>query len=194
MALVIAVDLVERASAGDPGAVDEIFALAWPYVLAYCRQRLGGYATGWHLAEDTAQETMLTVVSLLPGYRQADVPFPAFVYLMARRRIADVHRVRSRNREDLDGGHESLGLVRDPAESLEAAAITRDELRRALATVDRLLDRRSAVIVRMSAEGYSAEEIGRAVRMKAGAVRVAKHRALAELAAALYPPTVPAGA
>lgn len=172
--------LVAAAVADVPGARDRLLAQIRPFVLRYCRGRLGRQESVAASADDVAQEVCLAVISALPRYTVKGLSFRAFVYGIAAHKVTDAFRAIGRNRSDpvaelpdspvLDGGPE-----------LRVLACERDER---LGELLRLLTpRQREVLVLRIAVGLSAEETAAAVRSTPGAVRVTQHRALNRLRA-----------
>ena len=87
---------VDRAAAGDPAAVEGLFADLRPLVLRYCRARLGRGSGAVEAADDAAQEVLIAVLQALPRYRDEGRPFEAFVFGIAAHKVADVQRRASR--------------------------------------------------------------------------------------------------
>ena len=174
--------LVAAAVADLPGARDRLLTQIHPFVLRYCRGRLGRQESVTASADDVAQEVCLAVVGALPGYRVKGLSFRAFVYGIAAHKVTDVFRAIGRNRADPvaelpdspapDSGPESRIL-----------ACERDER---LGELLRLLTpRQREVLVLRIAVGLSAEETAATVGSTPGAVRVTQHRALTRLRAAV---------
>src|SRR3954454_19138942 len=92
MTTVIESELVRRAAAGDPAAVEELLVGVRPGLVRYCRARLGRVGGGYATADDVAQEVCLALLSALPKYREQGRPFTAFVYGIAAHKVADAQR------------------------------------------------------------------------------------------------------
>jgi RNA polymerase sigma-70 factor, ECF subfamily len=180
-------ELVRAAIAGDREAVGRLLATVRPFVVRYCRARLGAARSA--VVEDVAQEVCLAVLTALPGYRFEKKPFLAFVYGIAGHKVIDAHRAASRVRWDLDV---EIPDSVDAAEGPEQHALhveLSEQLRRLL---DELPDKQREILVLRVALGLSAEETAATVGSTAGAVRVAQHRALARLRQALAREGAPA--
>ncbi|MFC5997220.1 RNA polymerase sigma factor ShbA [Quadrisphaera sp. GCM10027208] len=171
--------LAAAATGGDPRATEELGAAVHHLVLRYARGRLGRSAGADQTAQDVAQEVCVAVLTALPGYRHEGRPFEAFVYRIASRRVADVGRAAARapllvehvpDRESPEPGPEGLALQREDA----------DLARELLA---RLPEHQRELLLLRVVGGLTAEEVGHALGMTAGAVRVAQHRALTRLRA-----------
>jgi len=170
-------DLVVMARSGDSGAAGELVARHRPIVFRYCLARLGSRET----ADDVTQETCIAMVESLPRYRDEGRPFVAWVVGIAGNKVAEAHRRVARRREDVtDQLPDRASTGPDPADQ----AVTAVEANRAMRIIETLpAQQRELILLRVA--GLSAEEVGAAVGMTAGAVRVAQHRAMNRLRAQL---------
>ncbi|MEV8611154.1 sigma-70 family RNA polymerase sigma factor [Amycolatopsis sp. NPDC051373] len=167
--------LVAAAVAGDRAAVAELVKFLRPFVLRYCRGRLGmrGADGG---AEDCAQEVLLAVLVELPRYRYETDSFLPFVFGIAGHKVADEFRRRSRNRADpvADAGDED-----SPGPDEFAQTDSRLQIEELLGHLPP--EQRELLTLRVVL-GYSAEETAAALGLpSAVAVRVSQHRALTKL-------------
>jgi RNA polymerase sigma-70 factor (ECF subfamily) len=175
---------VADAIGGDRGALDRLLSYIRPLIVRYCRSRVGRQERSFASADDVAQEVCMAVLTALPGYRDQGRPFLAFVYGIAAHKVADAHRVVARNRSE--------PVADVPDEPDEQAGpeqqAMRGELTHEMAELLKILPakQRQIVVLRVVA-GLSAEETADAVGSTPGAVRVAQHRALSRLRAALPP-------
>jgi len=170
-------ELVRAAQAGDRAAVERLLAEIRPYVVRYCRARLGSPDRS-PSADDVAQEVCLAVLTALPRYRFEGRPFLAFVHGVAAHKVIDAHRAATHRWRDHDVEIPDLA---DTNEGPEQRALRTDlagELRRVL---DALPDAQREVLVLRVALGLTAEETAALVGSTPGAVRVAQHRGLARL-------------
>jgi RNA polymerase sigma-70 factor (ECF subfamily) len=117
------------------------------------------------------------VLSALPRYRDEGVPFEAFVYSIAARKLADLHRAAGRRAMPLAELPDEIDLTDGP----EAMAVRASEADLARSLLQTLPDQQREILLLRVAVGLSAEETGRALGLTAGAVRVAQHRALRRL-------------
>ncbi len=169
--------LAVRAVEGDPRATEQLLADVRRLVHRYARARLGRYRGAQDAADDAAQEVCIAVLSALPRYQDRGLPFEAFVYGIAARKVADVQRAAARRAQPSD-------LVVDDAdpspgpEDLAMRAADADRARELLATLP--AHQREVLTLRVAA-GWTAHETARALGMTPGAVRVAQHRALNRL-------------
>lgn len=166
-----------RALTGDPQAVDELLRSVRSLVFRYCRARLGSLPGAEQAAEDAAQEVCLTVLGALPTYQETGRPFEAFVYTIASRRVADVMRAAYRGPVSVEEVPDHV----DGGPTPEVAVLRLADAERARELLSLLPDQQRELLTLRVAVGMSAEEVGLAMGMTPGAVRVAQHRALRRL-------------
>ncbi len=94
--------LAARAVEGDARATEQLLVDVRRLVHRYARSRLGRYRGAEDAADDAAQEVCIAVLSALPRYRDQGVPFEAFVYGIASRKVADVQRAAMRRPQPTD--------------------------------------------------------------------------------------------
>ena len=171
--------LALRSRAGDRHATDDLFAAVHQISLRYARARLGTYPAAAELAHDVAQEVCMAVVTALPGYQDRGLPFEAFIYGIAARKVADAQRAHVRAPVPTD--HEASPIFDGSVDSAELSVVAQDEASRAWLLLDTLTSRQREVLVLRVAVGLSAQETADALGMSAVAVRVTQLRALREL-------------
>ena len=168
--------LVPLAVDGDRRAMQQVMRIIHPQVLRYCRARIGGGKTP--TAEDVAQEVCLAVASSVQKFVDRGRPFMAFVYGIAFNKVADAHRFMGKDRlhpsEEIP---EELDLMPTP----EDAALESDGCNTVRGMLDTLNDKARNIIILRVFVGLTAEETAQALGSTPGAVRVAQHRALAQL-------------
>jgi RNA polymerase sigma-70 factor, ECF subfamily len=173
--------LAALAVEGDPRATEYLLADVRALVFRYARSRLGRYRGAEDAADDAAQEACIAVLTALPRYRDQGIPFEAFVYGIAARKVADVQRAAIRRPQPSGHVVDVLGESADPAPGPEDVAMLAADAARARALLSQLPELQREILTLRVAGGWSAEETGRALGMTAGAVRVAQHRALGRL-------------
>lgn len=119
----------------------------------------------------------MAVLMSLEKYDDRGLPFEAFMYSIAARKVADVQRSSMRQPVPTDEFPDSVDMAPGPEETvvtnMEAAAA--GELIRQLKPADQeILHLRVAM-------GMTAEETAQTLGKTAGAVRVAQHRAMTRL-------------
>jgi RNA polymerase sigma-70 factor (ECF subfamily) len=169
--------LVAQALRGDAAATENLLRSVRRMVHRYIRARLGGPFGDDGAADDAAQEVCIAVLSALPRYRDEGVPFEAFVYSIAARKLADVHRAAGRRAVPVADVPDGIDLTDGP----EALAVRSSDADLARALLNTLPDQQREILLLRVAVGMSAEETGRALSLTPGAVRVAQHRALRRL-------------
>lgn len=156
--------------------------LSWVHAvsLRYARARLGRFGVE-DAAHDVAQEVCMAVHVALPGYTDRGLPFEAFVYSIAARKVADVQRRAYRAPKLIESPPERQSAEAGP----EERAVRSDDAARAWSAIRQLSDAHREVLVLRVALGWSTEETAAAMGMTAGTVRVTQHRALAKVRALL---------
>ncbi|HVU74723.1 MAG TPA: sigma-70 family RNA polymerase sigma factor [Mycobacteriales bacterium] len=173
---------LDAARAGDPDAVNSLLRALRPPILRYCLARLGP-----DRADDVTQEVCLSVLTSLERYEDRGLPFGAFAFRIAQRRVADAHRSAGRSRDDLVP--DVPDTAADAAPGPHELAETREQVGIARKLLAELPDTQREVVLLRVAAGLSAQETADALGLTAGNVRVLQHRALnklRDLAAALH--------
>jgi RNA polymerase sigma-70 factor (ECF subfamily) len=173
-------EAVDAAARGDRDALARVLHIVRPFVMRYCRARIGANDRGIVAIDDVAQEVCLAVMRALPRYRDQGRPFMAFVYGIAAHKVADAHRAAGRNRTDpVADVPEAVSVVAGPEQRVLEFEASREmgELLNAISA------RHREILVLRLVVGLSAEETAVAIGSTAGAVRVAQHRALQKLKA-----------
>lgn len=173
--------LAAEAAAGEKHALESLLELIRTPILRYCRARIGP-AVRLQTGEDVAQDVLMAVCEALPRYRPSEVPAMAFIYGIARNKVADSLRASGRDKSDpTEDVPDRVSSAVEP----EAGALRSAEARQLRALLDRLPPAHREVLVMRVAMQFSAEETARTVGSTPGAVRVTQHRALARLRAML---------
>lgn len=161
-------DLLRRSMRGDSAAYAAFLSEIAPVIRGIVRARTGGAEDG----EDVVQEVLLAVHAKRHTWRE-DEPVTPWLYAIARYKAADAGRRRGRQGPQVPIDDLAEVLPEDVGETTAA---------RDLGQLLGQLDARAAQIVRaIGVEGQSAAEVGVAMDMREGAVRVAYHRALVRL-------------
>lgn len=165
---------LRAARAGDESALAELYRRLHPRVLRFLLARAPPDA------EDFAHELWIGVASGLERFRGDEPAFRAWVFTIARRRLADAARRASRrptvpvSTERLD----ALGEVGD----VEQEAIRALETREALARISALPPAQAEVLLLRVLGGLDVDQVASVMRKRVGTIRVLQHRALAKLA------------
>lgn len=171
-------ELVIAARAGERYAVERLLTKIGPHVIRYCRARVGRQVRGFTSADDVAQEVCIAVFRALPNYRDQGDSFLAFVYGIARHKVADAHRAAAR---DLSVPVADTPDGRDSESGPERRVLHEELNGRLCRLLHELPDRQREIVLLRVVVGLSAEATAEAVGSTPGAVRVAQHRALAKL-------------
>jgi RNA polymerase sigma-70 factor (ECF subfamily) len=173
--------LIERAQAGDEAALEALLSRHEGRILRFARQACGHEAD----AEDVLQETLLTMVGALPGFR-GEAALDTWLFTVARR--ACLHRRRKAARRqsiaprvDLDAAE----AVADPGPDPERLAEREQLAVRVSAALDALDEKYRGVLVLRDVEGLTAPEVGEVLGLSVAAVKSRLHRARAQLREAL---------
>lgn len=165
--------LISRAVDGDPVAVRAIYDRHADRVWAVIRRLAGDD----HRAEDWAQEAWVRVFRALPGFR-GEASLATWIHRIAVNAALDGHRRLGRRRNAVVSLPDGLA---GPAGAAHGA-VDRIALERA---IDGLPDRMRRVLVLHDIEGYTHDEIGVALGVRAGTSRSQLFRARARLREAL---------
>jgi RNA polymerase sigma-70 factor (ECF subfamily) len=170
-------DLAALAVGGDRTALNDLLSRVRVVAHRYVRSRLWTYPGGADMVDDVAQEVCVAVFGALGKYRDEGRPFEAFVYGIAQRKVADAQRAFA----VADVSTSDVPDEADESPTPEEHAVRSSEVRHVMALMDRLPEKLREILRLRVVVGMSAEETGRALGMKPGAVRVAQHRALVTL-------------
>jgi RNA polymerase sigma-70 factor (ECF subfamily) len=165
---------LEAARRGDGTAIDALLRTLRPPILRYCLARLGP-----DRADDVTQEVCLSVLTSLARYEDRGLPFGAFAFRIAQRRVADAYRVAGRSRVDLVP--ELPDTMSDRGPTPHEVAETREQVALARNLMEALPENQRDVVLLRVAAGLSAQETADALGLTAGNVRVLQHRALVRL-------------
>ena len=169
-------DVMAAAQAGADWAVAVLYRSLQPRLLRFLRAQ-----TQAHDAEDIAAQTWLEIARALPRFAGDEDGFGAFVFTVARRRLADHRRAVRRRPLDLVGDDALLTLAeKGDTEDDALAHLGGEEAARRLAE---LLppDQADVVLLRVVA-GLSVDQVAELLGRRPGTVRVLQHRALRRLA------------
>jgi len=173
-------ELVAKARAGDERALEAIFRSLHPRLVRFLR------AGEPRVADDLAGEVWMAVARGLATFEGDAAGFRAWVFSIARRRIAD-HRRKSLRREvsptptstfeELDGASDPAALVVDQLSGEAAAQV-----------IAALLPEQQAEVVLLRVLGdLSVDEVAAVLGKSPNWVRVNQHRGLRRLAERLDP-------
>ena len=162
------------ARAGQGTALGALFRDLYPRVVRY----LSAFEPGE--ADDLGSDTWIDVVSALERFEGDQRALRALAFTIARRRLVDLHRRRSRRPVEPAEPQrlERLGEVGD----VEEEALTELATQEAIARICRLPRDQAEIVLLRVLGGLSAEDVAAITGKRAGTVRVIQHRALRRLA------------
>ena len=164
---------------GDPEAITTLYRAEQPRLLRVLRAEVGD------AADDVASQTWLETMRTVDRFEGDARGFRSLLYTIARRRVADHRRTRSR-RPATPTSPMDLYVVHDVGPSVEAEALARVDADDALRILQEVLDPPDVeiLLLRVVAD-LPVEDVAEIVGLSSGAVRVRQHRAVKRLAAAL---------
>ena len=168
-------EVLEAAQAGQEWAVGILFDALQPPLLRFLR---------WHepsVADDVAGETWLAVAQRIAAFEGDEGQFHAWVFTIARRRLAD-HRRKASRRRTAPVQSRTLETVAAP-EDIAEVVVEKLSAEQAIARLTEALppDQAEILVLRVVG-GLSVEETARVVGKRPGTVRVIQHRAIRRLA------------
>lgn len=166
--------IVARSTPGS--ATEALLGQVRTMALRYARARLGRYGVE-DAAQDVAQEVCVAVLTALPSFDDRGLPFEAFVYSIAARKVADAQRRVMRSAAPMAEVPEHADEQAGP----EHVALMRDDAAQVMTLLATLPPAQREIVILRVALGMSTEETAAALGMTVGAVRVAQHRALTKL-------------
>ncbi|KPH80053.1 hypothetical protein AE618_16155 [Bosea vaviloviae] len=160
------------ALAGDEGAYRRLLEELGTTFRRLVRARLSKANRGNAEVEDIVQEVLLAV-HLKRHTWDPRLPFAPWVHTVARHKLIDALRRQ---------GVRHFESVDDFADVLPAPSDTQSDLGDAERLISQLKQRQQQIVRAMAVEGRPAADVASEIGMTEGAVRVALHRALKDLA------------
>ena len=164
-------ELIGRAQSGDAEAVTELYQTHIDRIFRYIAYRVPDTES-----EDITADVFTTMVTDLVKYTYTGAPFEAWLYSIARARIADFHRKRRQDVEEIDEqiADETMPPEERMVQSQEYAAI-----KEALSQLSE--DEQELLILRF-VERMAHDKVAEIMGKSLAAVRTMQHRALTKLA------------
>lgn len=166
---------LEAARSGDEWAMTCLFRESNPALLRYLRHHAPD------VADDLLAETWLAAAKHLPRFRGDGDDFRAWLFAVARRRVADHYRRRNRRPDLVSLDSEIDFPARDATDEAVIGSISAQVAIESLVR-DLPADQAEVVLLRVVAD-LSAEHVARILGRSPGSVRVLQHRALRRLEA-----------
>lgn len=163
--------LLARARSFDVETLGIIYDRYSPGIYRYARRLLGNDS----LAEDCVAETFSRFLQALRGGGGPQDHLQAYLYRVAHNWVTDHYRRQPPPPLELDENHPagSAGVESQAGQALEQARVR--------AALVRLTDDQRQVVILRFLEGWSPDEVARAVQKPVGAIKSLQHRALAAL-------------
>ncbi len=163
--------LVERARVRDPDAWEVLYRRAYPRLFAYARRR----CPHRDAADDAVSDTMTRALARIDSFAWQGAGFDAWLYGILRNVL-------------LERGRAAARLVGDRLPELPAhepeplgCVLAREEVVEVRRAFARLGPEEQEVLELRIVGGLGADEVGKVIGKKPGAVRMAQTRALARL-------------
>jgi RNA polymerase sigma factor (sigma-70 family) len=169
----VALTILERIAAGDPQAVDECLDQYGGLIWSLARRSSTVYAD----AEDAVQEILLEIWRCASRFDSQVASETAFIATIAKRRLIDRHRRRSRA-VDVAPLEEEPAL---PARALSDTVELQEEAERVHVVMGRLRDDERRVLELSLMEGLTHRQISEATSLPLGTVKSHARRGLNRL-------------
>jgi RNA polymerase sigma factor (sigma-70 family) len=171
-------ELVAAVAAGDRGALELLYRRHAPWLAG----RLTARTSSRELAEEALQDTFLAAWRGARAYHgRGEVP--AWLWGIARRRLASLARRQPRGSLSLD----AAGEREDPSVGPEEATLGRDASTRIRLAVAHLPDDQRAAITAVVYQGQTIEQAALAAKVAEGTIKSRLHRARLHLRRELQP-------
>jgi len=164
--------LIRRAQAFDEGALSFIFDNYYPRVYNYGLIQVREVQA----AEDLASDVMLRVLESIPRYRARGIPLSAWIFRIARNRLVDIRRKRTRRRE-VGLEDSQIAAPGSPHAAVERA-LTYGQVCTAL---EELTEVQAQVIVLRFLRDLDVATVARTLGRSESAIKSSQFRALASL-------------
>jgi RNA polymerase sigma-70 factor (ECF subfamily) len=181
-------DVISRARSGDEAAFVILFRTYQPLLLRFLR----GVARD--VCDDLASDVWLDVVRGLSTFTGDESGFRGWLFTIARRRVIDLRRARSRRPEVLSAEPPDDAVAPDAGWEVDQAFSTD----RAIALISELPTEQAEVVLLRVVAGLDVPAVAAIVGRRSATVRVQSHRGLRRLAdilaerdAAVTEPTSP---
>ena len=170
-------ELVEASRRGEREAFGTLVTRYQDVVCAVSFSSTGNWAT----SQDVAQDTCLGVLRAIPGWQELGRPLWAFVFAIARNKIADRARSHAARRDVLVGHDSYPDVVIDPRRGPTELIEDDEGAGRVLAMMEALPATQREVLLLRVIVGLSTAETAAALSLTVGSVRVLQHRAVTAL-------------
>jgi RNA polymerase sigma-70 factor, ECF subfamily len=171
-------ELVAAVAAGDRGALELLYRRHAPWLAG----RLAARTSSRDVAEEALQDTFLAAWRGARAYHGSG-EVPAWLWGIARRRLASLARRRPRGGLSLD----TVAEREDPSSGPEAAALGRDASARIRLAVAHLPDEQRTAITAVVYQGQTITQAAEAAGVAEGTIKSRLHRARLQIRKELGP-------
>jgi len=187
-------ELLDRAAAGDPEALEALFRKYLPALRAFLRLRMSPALRAKESCTDLAQSTCREVLEHLDRFdHRGEQGFRQWLFTTAWRKVAKRYRHYGTDKRDLareqgqaaassTGGDAELAQVYQTLSTPSMQLMRREEMEHLEACFAALPEHYREVITLSRVVGLSHQEIAATMGRSEGATRTLLHRALGELA------------
>jgi RNA polymerase sigma-70 factor (ECF subfamily) len=164
--------LVERAQAGDRGALEELYLMHFDRIYSYLHMSVGNR----HDAEDLTTQTFLKMLESIGKFRFQSAPFSAWLFRIAHNLAMDHFRAARRWQPEEE--------VPEPAEqepSAEAAALQSIGRQSMLELIEDLSPEQQQVLTLKFVFNFANADVATILGKTEGAIKSLQHRALVSL-------------
>ncbi|MFP4512166.1 MAG: RNA polymerase sigma factor [Acidimicrobiales bacterium] len=164
-------DVLMAAQSGADHAIGQLFAAHNPELVRYLDGRARGFG------DDLAQEVWIAAARNLRSFTGDEQAFRAWLFSIARSKLIDHGRRLTRQPASATDPH----IMEDTTRAeVPLDALTSNEAIAEL--VEGLSDQQADIVLLRVVGGFSVDEVAAIIGKRAGAVRVAQHRALRRVA------------
>lgn len=171
-------DVISRARGGDEAAFVVLFRTYQPLLLRYLR------GVAHDVCDDLASEVWLDVVRGLKTFTGDESGFRGWLFTIARRRVIDMRRTRTRRPEIPLAEPPDDTIAPDAAWEVDRSFSTD----RAIALISKLPTEQAEVVLLRVVAGLDVPAVAEIVGRRSATVRVQSHRGLRRLAEILGEP------
>jgi RNA polymerase sigma-70 factor, ECF subfamily len=164
--------IIRAAQKGEEAAIEALYLEFSQAIYRYIAYRVPEGE-----AEDLTAEVFVSMVKALSGYKISEAPFEAWLYRIARARVADYHRHFTR--------HPTTELVESMPEfgdMPEEVVLMDQEVGELRAAIMKLNQEQQDVLLLRFVNNKSHEEVAHMLNKSVSAVKTIQHRALNQLA------------
>jgi RNA polymerase sigma-70 factor (ECF subfamily) len=165
--------LVERAQAGDRGALEELYLLHFDRIYSYLHVSVGNK----HDAEDLTTQTFLKMLESIGRFRWQSAPFSAWLFRIAHNLAMDHFRAARRWQPEEDVPEPPA----DESTSAEMGALESIGRKSMLELIEDLSPEQQQVLTLKFVFNFANGEVATILGKTEGAIKSLQHRALASL-------------